>query len=204
MSSKDKILQGARELFNRYGIRNITMDEIARHLGMSKKTIYQEFPDKDTLVHFLMLQDMEQRQRIFEKIHTESENVVDEIFTVMKVMTEIFSNCNPVFFYDLQKYFPKTWKLFSDFKFKFILHKVESSLEKGKKDGLVRADINTRILALLRLEEITMALSGQVFPPDKFNMLEVQLALTEHFLYGVCTLKGHKLVNKYKKINEDE
>jgi len=64
--------------------------------------------------------------------------------------------------------------------------------------------VNTRILSHLRIEEITMAMSGQVFPHDKFNMLEVQLALTEHFLYGICTLKGHKLVNKYKKINEDE
>jgi hypothetical protein len=59
-------------------------------------------------------------------------------------------------------------------------------------------------MALLRVEEITMGIQGQVFPHDKFNMLEVQLSLTEHFLYGICTLKGHKLINKYKKVNEDE
>ena len=204
MTSKEKILQGTRELFNRYGIRNITMDEIARQLGVSKKTIYREFPDKDSLVHSLMLTDMELHQLTFGKIYADSENVVDEVFMIMKKMTEIFSCCNPVLFHDLQKHYPRTWKLFTDFKFKFILQQVEKSIEKGKKDGLVRPDINTRILALLRLEEITMAMSGQVFPHDKFNMLEVQLALAEHFLYGICTLKGHKLVNKYKKVNEDE
>lgn len=204
MNHKEKILTGAKELFSRYGIKNITMDEIAKQLGISKKTIYQEFPDKDSLVHTLMQADLEVHHREFEEIYTKSENVVDEVFTIMKKMTGIFSNCNPVMYYDLQKYYPKTWKVFSDFKMKFILHRVEQTIEKGKKDGLVRPDINTRVLALLRIEEITMAMSAEVFAHDKFNMLEVQLALTEHFLYGICTLKGHKLVNKYKKINEDE
>lgn len=204
MTNKEKILKGSKEMFARYGIKNITMDEIARQLGISKKTIYQEFPDKDTLVHSLMISDMEVHQSEFEGIYQRSENVVDEVFAIMKKMTEIFSNCNPVLYYDLEKYYPKTWKVFADFKQKFILHRVEQSIEKGKKDGLVRTDINTRILALLRIEEISMGMSGQVFPHDKFNMLEVQLTLTEHFLYGICTLKGHKLVNKYKKINEDE
>ena len=204
MTHKERIQEGARELFRRYGIRNVTMDEIARQLGISKKTIYQEFPDKDSLVHSLMTGDMEKHHTEFEKIYAESENVVDEVFNIMKKMTEIFSNCNPVLYYDLEKHYPKTWKVFSDFKTKFILEHVERSLEKGKKDGLVREDVNTRILALLRIEEITLGMSPVVFPADRFSMLEVQLALTEHFLYGICTLKGHKLVNKYKKVNEDE
>ena len=204
MTHKEKIMSGAKELFSRYGIKNITMDEIAKQLGVSKKTIYQEFPDKDSLVHSLMQADMEIHHKRFEEIYNTSENVVDEVFTIMKKMTEMFSNCNPVMYYDLERYYPKTWKLLSDFKLKFILQNVERTIEKGKKDGLVRQDANTKILAHLRIEEITMAMSGQVFPHDKFNMLEVQLALTEHFLYGICTLKGHKLINKYKKINEDE
>jgi len=204
LSNKEKILVGAKELFSRYGIKHITMDEIAKQLGISKKTIYQEFPDKDSLVHTLMVSDLDIHHKEFEEIFNGSENVVDEVFTIMKKMTEIFSNCNPVMYYDLQKSYSKTWKLFNDFRQKFILNHVERTIEKGKKDGLVRQDVNTRILSQLRIEEITMAMSGQVFPHDKFNMLEVQLALTEHFLYGICTLKGHKLVNKYKKINEDE
>jgi TetR/AcrR family transcriptional regulator, cholesterol catabolism regulator len=204
MAHKEKILSGCKELFSRYGIKNITMDEIAKHMGISKKTIYQEFPDKDSMVHSLMLADLEIHQREFSEIYSNAENVVDEVFTIMKKMTGIFANCNPLMYYDLQKYYPKTWKVFSEFKQKFILERVEQTIERGKKDGLVRQDINTRILALLRIEEITMGLSGQTFPLDKFSVLEVQLALTEHFLYGICTLKGHKLVNKYKKINEDE
>jgi len=204
MTHKEKILQGSKELFSRYGIKNMTMDEIARHLAISKKTIYQEFPDKDSLVHVLMQEDLKSHSLIFDEIFNKSENLVDEIFNIMKKMTEIFSNCNPVMYYDLQKFYPQTWKLFTDFRVKVILSHVERSIERGKTDGLVRQDVNTKILAHLRMEEIAMGMSGQVFPFDKFNMLEVQLTMAEHFLYGICTLKGHKLVNKYKKINEDE
>ena len=90
MTHKEKILTGCKELFSRYGIKNITMDEIAKQLGISKKTIYQEFPDKDSVVHSLMMADLEIRQREFEEIYNNSENVVDEVFTIMKKMTEIF------------------------------------------------------------------------------------------------------------------
>ena len=180
------------------------MDEIATQLGISKKTIYNAFPDKDALVNSLMLADLKKNHEEFDEIFNKSVNVVDEIFMIMKKMTEIFSNCNPVMYYDLQKFYPQSWKLFTDFREKFILDHVERSIEKGKKDGLVRLDVSTKILAHLRMEEIAMAMSGTTFPHDKFNMLDVQLALAEHFLYGICTLKGHKLINKYKEINEEE
>ena len=203
MKNKEKILNGAKELFYKYGIKNITMDEIARHLAISKKTIYSAFPDKDTLVNSLMIRDLKVNHKDFDEIFNKSDNIVDEIFIIMKKMTEIFSNCNPIMYYDLQKFYPQTWKLFNDFREKFILSHVERSIEEGKKEGLVRLDVNTKILAHLRMEEISMAMSG-TFPPDRFNMLDVQLALAEHFLYGICTLKGHKLINKYKEINEEE
>ena len=84
----------------------------------------------------------------------------------------------------------------------FVVNCVVVSLEKGKKDGLVRLDINSNILAKLRGEEIEMGFNPAVFPIDKFKILDVQIAFVEHFLYGICTLKGHKLINKYKKIVE--
>jgi AcrR family transcriptional regulator len=180
------------------------MDDIARHLGISKKTIYKEFTDKDALVYALMQRDIRHNRQEFETIYKNSQNLVDEVFNIMKKMTEIFTHCNPLVFHDLQKFYPQSWKLFNDFRQKFILSQIERSIEGGKKDGLVRHDANTKILAHLRMEEITMAMSGQVFPADKFSVLEVQLALAEHFLYGICTLKGHKLINKYKEINEEE
>jgi hypothetical protein len=72
------------------------------------------------------------------------------------------------------------------------------------KDGIVRPDVNTKIMAKLRMEEVDMGFNPELFPPDKFKILEVQLALLDHFLHGICTLKGHKLINKHKQLQEEE
>jgi len=200
---KEKILKGAEDLFFKYGIKNITMDEIARHLGMSKKTIYQYFKDKDEMVHSLIIQKIEEDKEIFAKTFEESENFVEEAFAMMKNLREILKNVNPILFHELHKFYPESWKVFDDFKSGFVLENIERCLKDGQKDGLVRDDINIKILSRMRLENLDMAFYGQAFPFDKFNMLDVQLAMTEHFLYGVCTLKGHKLINKYKNINEE-
>ena len=199
MKPKERILFGAQELFFRFGIKSITMDDIAKHLGMSKKTIYQFFKDKDEVVHSLMQLKLKEDERDFSAIHKTSENIVDEIFNIMQCMSQIFSQINPTIFYDLQKYHPNAWKLFKDFKSKFILNMVEHGLMKGMKEGLVRKEINPKILARLRMEEIEMGFNSEVFPPEQFKLLDVQLAMTEHFLYGICTLKGHKLIDKYKR-----
>jgi hypothetical protein len=123
---------------------------------------------------------------------------------MMKNIQDIFSKINPQLFYEMQKYYPQTWKLFKEFKEDFILNMVQKSLEKGIKEGLVRPDIDIKILSRLRMEQIEWAMNPTAFPPDKFKILDVQLVVVEHFLYGICTLKGHKLINKYKEVTEEE
>ena len=202
MDNREKILFAAYELFFRYGIKSVTMDDIAKHLSISKKTIYLSFQDKDEVVHTLMEQVLLKDQADFITIAKNTSNVVEEVFVMMKKMNGILNTINPNIFYDLKKYHPKTWSLFHKFRMEFVVNCVVVSLEKGKKDGLVRLDINSNILAKLRGEEIEMGFNPAVFPIDKFKILDVQIAFVEHFLYGICTLKGHKLINKYKKIDE--
>ncbi len=202
MDNREKILFAAYELFFRYGIKSVTMDDIAKHLSISKKTIYLSFQDKDEVVHTLMEQVLLKDQADFITIAKNTSNVVEEVFVMMKKMNGILNTINPNIFYDLKKYHPKTWSLFHKFRMEFVVNCVVVSLEKGKKDGLVRLDINSNILAKLRGEEIEMGFNPAVFPIDKFKILDVQIAFVEHFLYGICTLKGHKLINKYKKIVE--
>src|ERR1022692_1172351 len=199
MGTKERIASGAQELFFRFGIRRITMDEIANHLGISKKTIYRSFKDKEELVLYLFKSKLKDDKRDFTCIQQDSKNIVDEVFCIMSRMSELFSKINPVIFYDLQKYHPKIWQLFKDFKGEFILGIVEKMITKGIKDKLVRSDVNPKVFARLRMEEIEMGFNPDVFPIDKFKLIEVQLALAEHFLYGICTLKAYKMIESYKK-----
>jgi TetR/AcrR family transcriptional regulator, cholesterol catabolism regulator len=204
METKDKILQGAEELFFRYGIKSVTMDDIAKHLAISKKTIYQFFEDKNEMVETLMTQSLRKDECEFKQIQADSENVIVEVFNMMKHMGNMFSKVNPNIFYDLQKYHPNAWKQFKVFKHECMAKMVEDSIERGIKEGLVRSDLNAKVLARLRIEEVEMGLNSEIFPPDKFKMLDVQLAMIDHFLHGICTIKGHKMINKFKQVNEEE
>jgi len=204
MEPRERILKGAEELFFGNGIKSITMDDIAKHLGISKKTIYLSFADKDEIVHTLMKEALKADTEMFDEISKSAENFVAEVFMMMKQMNSILTKVNPSVFFELQKYYPNTWKLFSDFKIECVCRHVEVALEKGIKQGIVRADLNPKLLSRLRMEEVELGFDPEVFPPDKFKVLEVQVALLEHFLYGVCTLRGHKLINKYKEVIEEE
>ena len=204
METKDRVLQGAEELFFKYGIKSVTMDDIAKHLSISKKTIYQFYSDKNEIVDTLMKLKLEEDKHAAEQIHTASENVIVEVFALMKHISQMISKLNPNVFYDLQKYHPQTWKLFAEFKEYCLENLVEKAIKKGIADGLVRSDLNTKIIARLQMEEIQWGFDPIVFPPDKFKMLDVQLELLDHFLRGICTLKGHKLINKHKHVIEEE
>ncbi|MCC7303399.1 MAG: TetR/AcrR family transcriptional regulator [Bacteroidia bacterium] len=202
--TKERILHGAQELFFRNGIRSVTMDDIANHLGMSKKTIYQSFSDKDEIVTALMEAKLTWDKQEICTICSPDRNMIEQVFGIMRHMTEMFSRMNPSVFYDLQKYHPKAWKIFTDFKNSFMLGVIEKNIEDGKAEGTVRPDVNTHIMARMRIEQVEMGFNPAVFPPCKHSLLEIQVALLEHFLYGICTLKGHKLINKYKQVAEDE
>src|SRR5271154_1027236 len=128
MSQIERIVLGAEELFLTAGIKSITMDDVAKHLGMSKKTIYQFFKDKNELVMALVRKKLKEDEEQMYDIISRSENVIDEMFNMMKCSEEIFSRINPVVIHDLQKYHPDAWKLFQKFKSEILIHKLEQLL----------------------------------------------------------------------------
>ena len=204
METQERIELAAHELFYRFGIKSVTMDDIAKHLSMSKKTIYTFFEDKDQIVTQLCNKDLHNRQCRFEQIAQASKNAIDEILMMMKYMGEMFSGMNPNLFYDMQKYHPNAYKNFRAFKEEKILKMVVENLQKGIEQELYRKDMDIRIIAKLRVEQVEMAFNPSIFPPDKFKPVQVQMQLLDHFMHGISTLKGHKLINKYKHLIEEE
>lgn len=196
---KEKISRGAEELFMRYGIRSMTMDEIARHLGISKKTIYQYFSDKDEIVLSVTQRHLETNQKQFDLIAEESKNSVEELVKLSFCLKENLKGMNPSVMFDLQKYHQKAWSAWMEYKRKVIKESVMRNIRKGMEDGYFRPEINPEILAVLRLEEIQMAFDDQLFPRDRFSITQVQLHILEHFINGLLTDKGRKLYYKYKE-----
>ena len=204
MEIKEKILTEAFRLFCNKGIKSISMDDIAGHLAMSKKTLYKWFENKDEIVSAVISSHLRTNQCGCEEITSSSKDAVDELLKIVEFNKSLFSQLHPSVFFDLQKFYPKAWSLFNEFKSEFILAKVKANIERGIKEGLFRSDLNVEVMARLRLAQIEIVFNHDIFPPDKFNVSQVQLDCLEHFLLGIATLKGHKLVNKYKQITEEE
>jgi AcrR family transcriptional regulator len=198
---KDKILNGAEELFMRYGVRSISMDDIARHLSVSKKTLYQHFADKDDLVLEVTRHMLQMNYKECEAIRSKADNPVEELALISLWMKKSMEEINPTMLFDLQKFHVKAWNIWLEFKNKFIHEEVIRNLTAGIDAGYIRS-VNKEIMGILRVEFVQMAFNQDIFPREKFHLAEVQSQIFDHFVFGLVTEKGRKLYLKYKEHNQ--
>jgi len=199
METKERILVKAKGLFMQYGIRSVSMDDIANSLGMSKKTLYQYYADKDELVDAVVEQHITQIQGDCIGCHNEARNAIEEIFITMERINEEFNNMNPMLLFDMEKFHFKAFQRFKQHKDKFLANIIKANIEWGIKDELYRQDVNVDIMVRFRLETIMIPFNIAVLAPGKYNLAELSDALIEHFIYGMSTIKGHKLIQKYNQ-----
>lgn len=203
METKERIIQEAAHLFLRLGIRSVSMDEIATHLGISKKTLYQHFEDKDQLVDLVLQQHIKQMQAETVQTVCAASNAIEEIFKTMDMMVKHSKNMNPMVLFDLQKYHFDSFQKFAAYKNNFLLNIISNNLKKGVEEKLYRNDINIEILAKFRLETLMLGFNMDAFPSNKFNVTEVSLVIIENFLYGLATEKGFRMIESYKLKRKD-
>ena len=203
MDYGDRILNTASELFFKYGLRNVTMDDIAHELGMSKKTLYQAYKNKRDIVETITKKFLTNHEKEYELLVTEAKEAVEELLKLMENLNYIFERLNPRMIFDMQRHFPEAWQKFKEHKYNFILRKIIDNLNRGVQENLYRKDIQVEIIGRMRLEQIQIALDPMIFPPEKFSIKEIHRQLLLQYLHGITTLKGHKLINKYLNINED-
>jgi AcrR family transcriptional regulator len=204
MEVKERIISETEELFFKYGVKSVTMDEVARHLSISKKTIYQFFKDKDDLVATVTRHHLEAQEEMMKSISKSSQDPVDEVLKLSEYIKISIQKMNPSILFDIQKFHPRAWKIYQDYKVCCIHDTLLENLRKGIEKGYYRKELDIEIIARFRVEQIQMGFNPFVFPTDKFDLTKVQLQFIDHFLHGICTLKGHKLINRYKQINEED
>lgn len=197
MSIEEKIILGAGELFKKYGIRSVSMDDIARHLSISKKTIYQYYKDKDEIVSLALKKHLEHEKQEYDQIFTGTSNAIEELVNVSKCMREDFKGMQPSLLFDMQKYHPSAWQVWVSFKNEYIKNHVKENLQKGIAEGYFREDINPEILARLRVELVQLAFDEDIFPTDQYKLGELQRQFFNHFVHGIVTEKGRELYQNY-------
>lgn len=204
MEIKDRILNHAQTLFMRNGIKSVSMDDIAADMGMSKKTLYKWFENKDQIVLATITRHLNSAQGQCATVASHATNAVEEMLNISQWADEHLSGVHPSIFHDMKKYHHAAWELFCAHKNTFILDQITQNLRRGMAEGLFRPDLDVEVLARLNLAQIDLAFDPVLYPPAQFGPVRVNRVFDEHFLLGVATLKGHKLINELRHVTEAE
>ncbi|MGB0525252.1 MAG: TetR/AcrR family transcriptional regulator [Flammeovirgaceae bacterium] len=194
---KERIIEKTADMFMRYGVRSVTMDDIANRISISKKTIYQHFKDKKEVVkvcmEYLMNQDYEEMM----EIQRVSKDSIHEMVLLSVKFREKTKEMNPGLLFDLKKYHPDAWQVYLDMKDRCFKSTIVDALERGKKEGVIREEIDISVIAQMRIAHVEVGFDPEVFSPSEYDIAHVQEQMFTHFVYGVTTTKGQELFNHY-------
>jgi len=197
MDNKQRIVEEAAKMFRTYGIRAVTMDMLANQLGMSKRTIYEVFKDKDELLHGVLIWMKGKQAEIMNKILGESENIIEAIFKMLDLMSSHFLSMSPAFQMDMKRFHNDLMKNPGSLDGLPYYSNNAEILLRGIKEGIFRTDIDIDITNRCLLEVAKMSNDNSVFPPDDFVNKDVIGSFFINYLRGISTQKGLDLINHY-------
>lgn len=198
MEVLDKILVASAELFSQYGFKTITMDDIARRSGISKKTLYVHFANKEEVVNESIGWYKNNTTNACAAVLDTSKNPVEAMVKLLAFFDDMFKRMNPMAMFELQRYYPEAYKSFRDMLMERDVALMKDNLEKGIKEGYYRQDIDAGLLARYRIECSVMILQMNEMVQQHNGLTYVAMAIGEHFMYGIMTAKGVELYKQYK------
>ena len=199
MQIRERILDEAAKQFLSYGIRYVTMDEIAASLGISKRTVYENFKDKKELVSNCLHELMIQQEIKTKELCSKSENVIETISYLMQEGIKKLNSINPLFFTDLKKFYPEIAETIYNENVKSSQELTTQLLRKGIEEGIFQEDIHIPIVTKLFHEQINVISDEKLFPPDEYNFSEVYKNLVINFMRGISTSKGIAIIEDIVK-----
>jgi len=201
LETRENIIRLALQNFLVFGVRAVTMDEIARLVGISKKTIYAEFSSKEELVNAAIEASLNEYKCDLDEMDTINESAIDHLLRMTRYVRETFTSMNPLLMQDIQRFYPKCWQKINEFKTEKVLQNFIMVLEQGKQSGDFRKEINSELLAYMRMDQITNTFSSN-YSKSSHSFLDCQLAILDHFIHGILTDQGRS--NYYWKLQTQE
>lgn len=207
MEVRDKIVEKASELMLQYGIRTVTMDDISKDLGISKKTIYQYFKDKKDLVNTITELHLDIEKTRFESTACDGVDSVQELILISQCLRASMQDMKMNILNELQKFYPEAWKMYEDFKKNTMMCSITRVIMKGQEEGYFRSELDPELMAIVRMEQVqSFILNQNLYPKEKYTLAEAQMQLFDHFMHGLFTIEGHQLFNQYttEKLKQNE
>ncbi|MBS1615211.1 MAG: TetR/AcrR family transcriptional regulator [Bacteroidetes bacterium] len=197
MDTQSKIASVAIEAFSQYGFKTITMDDIARKAGISKKTLYQHYRSKTEVVEAAMKWHSAMLDEVLELQMNESANAVEAMVRVNAILAQMYRQINPIALLELERFFPSAYKSFREKLLNKDIAKIRDNIIRGIEEGLYRADADADLLACYRLESCLVVFQPNSLITKNYPPHVASRAIMENFLYGLLTNKGRTLYQKY-------
>ncbi len=195
MDIRNRIIEGAAGLFKTYGIKSVTMDSLANHLGISKRTIYEVFSDKDELLMVVLKRMNEKQKALVTRILEESENSIVAIFRMLEINRDYLQEMSPVFYADLKKYHNDVLMKRKDKSEMPDYRNNQKVIERGIKENLFRNDINPNLVNRCLYSLARSIMDNDLYPYEEFTRREVVKNVFINYLRGISTVEGNNLIS---------
>ena len=177
------------------------MDEVATSLGISKKTLYVHFDNKQDLVHHCFQKHNDLVSEMINTSAAQFENAIDELFAIDESCSLVMKQTNPYLLGELKRYYPNTWALIEQLKQKVLFNIMKNNLNKGVEQGIYRKEIDVDIIAKLMINRIDALVNDEIFPLTHYDFRKLLTEIRIYHLRGITTLKGINYLEQ--KINEE-
>jgi TetR/AcrR family transcriptional regulator, cholesterol catabolism regulator len=196
---KKDILEQAHKLFMRNGIKAITMDDIASHLRISKKTLYEHFTDKNDVVEHMVAFVTKQNTSCIDGICKHGLNAIDEQYEIASFVANMVSQMHPSIHFDIEKYHPKAWQILNEVKRSHVFDCLMKNMNKGIKEGFYRDDIHPEVIARIYMSRFDVMFDGDLFPANKFAFADIVWESFAYHVHGIASTKGVQYLQKKLK-----
>lgn len=196
IDKKQEIINKVRLLYARYGIRSVTMDDVVREVGISKKTLYQYFKDKSELITGVIDCDAKLKLVEHDEAMIGAANAIEMMLGFYDFQMKMITDYNPSFIYDLKKYYPNIHQEFVQKKRELIYENVLTNLQRGKSEGLYRQEMNEEVIAMLNLLRVESFVNSEVVKTEEIFTREFLSEMFMYHMYGIVSEKGRKILEK--------
>jgi AcrR family transcriptional regulator len=172
------------------------MDDIAKKLCISKKTLYAHVNDKEDLLENAVVLFSTAEQHQIEEICGRGLNAIDESLEIKRWVLEMLQNIHPSVAYDMEKFHPRVHQKMVASRQAIIYECVFENIVKGQKDGLYRKEINPNVLAKLYVGRMEVMFDQNLFPAKEYKVSDIYMEWFSYHIHGMATVKGIELLNK--------
>lgn len=198
-----RIVEDAARIFWTNGIRSVTMDDVARELGISKKTLYLYVKDKNDLVTKVFTHTSCRFHEHIGSIQQQGLNAIDEMYAIAQFIAAETGKVHPSLYFDLAKYHPQACRIMDEGKQVRVVAMVAANMEKGMREGLYRANINVPLIAKLYVVRFDQAMSMELGRlTERMSMAEINWELFRYHIRGIASKKGMEYLEK--KVTKDQ